>query len=145
MIGFGPWTRAKPGDAQLAPESPSARGLHVGDPLPRYDEAIIDPSKLRDYALSLDHHAGGPKARVFLAILDIGREDWAYLRNEILRVLPDGRVRDINPNPYTTTYGVVLPLRGLNGRVAPVITAWELRVGIPRLVSARVDFKSLSE
>ncbi|HWY89635.1 MAG TPA: hypothetical protein VNY31_03100 [Solirubrobacteraceae bacterium] len=129
----------------MAPESPLSKELRVGDPLPYPDRAIVEDRKLRDYALDTDHDNGGPKARLFYSILHIGREDWAYLRDEILRTLPDGCVREVKPNPYTTTYGVVLPIRGLNGRVVPVITAWKLHGGVPRLVSVRVDIQAIPE
>jgi hypothetical protein len=129
----------------MAPELPPSKALRVGDSLPYPDRAIVEDRKLRDYALDTDHDQGGPKARLFYAILNIGREDWAHLRDEILRRLPDGCVREVKPNPYTTTYGVVLPIRGLNGRVAPVITAWELHEDVPRLVSLRVDIQAIPE
>jgi hypothetical protein len=129
----------------MAAEPPRSKELRVGDPLPHPEQAIVEDRKLRDYALNADHERGGPKARLFYSVLDIGHQDWSYLREEILRMLAEGRVRDVKPNPFTTTYGVVLPVRGLNGRVAPVITAWMLHAGVPRLVSVRVDIQAISE
>ncbi|MHB1537120.1 MAG: DUF6883 domain-containing protein [Solirubrobacteraceae bacterium] len=53
--------------------SPAAEDhrLRIGDPLPRAGEAIISVRKLRDYALNPDHPQGGPKARVFAAVLHL--------------------------------------------------------------------------
>lgn len=117
--------------------------LGIGDPLPRVDAAIISAAKLRDYALDPDHPVGAPKARVFAAALDIERDDWEYLRAAIARALPAGRVETINRGTHSTSYGVVLRIHGLNGRIASVLTAWVLESAVPRLVSLRVDRGSL--
>jgi excisionase family DNA binding protein len=58
--------------------------MQTGLELPRRNEAHIAPGKLRDYVLDPDHPQGRHKARVFAAGLGIYREDWEYLRNEIL-------------------------------------------------------------
>jgi hypothetical protein len=117
--------------------------VRIGDPLPRSNEATIDPAKLRNYALDTDHPVGGAKARVFRAVLAIRRNDWEHLRDEILLALPDGRVTSVNEGKHTTTYGVILSIQGLNGRSGHVLTAWKLSAGVPRLVSARIDRESL--
>jgi hypothetical protein len=51
--------------------------------LPRADAAEISDEKLRDYVLNPEHPLGRHKARVFAATLGIGRDDWAYLRDQI--------------------------------------------------------------
>ncbi len=118
------------------------REPRVGDRLVRAREAIIAERKLRDYALNPDHPDGGPKARVFATVLDIDRDNWRHLRDELLRALPGGRVDRINSGTHATTYGVRLVIRGRNDREARVITAWQLHDGIPHLVTVYVDVAS---
>ncbi len=122
---------------------PASEEPRIGDHLPRALEAIIDERKLRDYALNPDHPVGGPKARLFATVLDIGSDHWEHLRGELLRTLPEGKVDRINAGPYATTYGVRLAIRGLNHREARVITAWQLHDGVPGLVTVYIDVASL--
>ena len=43
--------------------------------LPNGDRAVVDIRKIRDYSLNPDHPGGGHKARVFRAVLGLGREN----------------------------------------------------------------------
>jgi hypothetical protein len=116
----------------------------LGEPLPRADEAIIDRRKLVNYALDPTHPRGRHKAVVFKAELAIDAENWRYLRDRILEALPDYPVSSIQlPDrpEKATTFGVVIPVTGLNGRVALVISAWRLADGRPHLTAARVAKK----
>lgn len=130
--------------SQLDSVDPEHNTPCLGDALPRAKEAVIPVAKLCDYALNPDHPEGGPKARAFASVLGITGDSWEHLRDEMLRTLPTGRISRINANLFATTYGVRLVVRGLNGRDAPITTAWKLVGGIPHFVSARVDFKALS-
>ncbi len=59
----------------------------VTSPLPRLPHAElaqVPPAKLRDYVLNPTHPQGGPKSRVFAAVLGITRADWQYLRQQLL-------------------------------------------------------------
>src|SRR2546423_15481024 len=91
----------------------------IGQVLPCAEKAIIPRAKLVDYALDPDHPDGGHKAMVFKSALAIERAQWRYLRRQILAGLPS--------NPVTTchqakapakraTWGVPMPITGLNGR-----------------------------
>jgi len=51
--------------------------------LPNADLAQVSEAKLRDYVLNPAHPQGGPKARVFAAVLGITRTDWQYLRRQL--------------------------------------------------------------
>lgn len=89
---------------------------------------------------------------MFRQALDIGRDDWEYLRNTILEALPHHPVTDVRESPVTDvresehahaapTWEVLVPMQGLGTRAERrllVITAWEMIDGRPGLVTARV-------
>jgi filamentous hemagglutinin len=113
--------------------------------VPGAADAVVPPSKLRDYALDPDHHRGGAKARLFASRLGIGRDDWEFLAGQLragVRVYPVSRI-DIGA--FGASYEVVIPIDGLNGETHPVVSAWFVeapREGLPpppRLVSAYVQ------
>lgn len=58
----------------------------------------MDPEKLRDYLLSPDHEHGRHKARVFQSALGIDRDDWAYLREQIVTWAVDAEVSEAGPD-----------------------------------------------
>jgi hypothetical protein len=109
--------------------------------LPGYENAEIEPAKLRDYCLNPDHDTGQHKARVFASALGIGSEDWLYLASQIHARLPECPVTRITPTPWGACYEVVMMIDGRNGAQHPVITAWFIapRGPVPRLASAYVD------
>jgi hypothetical protein len=113
----------------------------IGHPLPRADEAFIDPAKLVDYALNPEHPRGRDEAIPFKRALAIERNDWRYLRDRILVALPRHPVATVHrperPEELTT-WTVPIPIRGLNGRVLMVITVWKVVRGRPELVSTWV-------
>lgn len=109
--------------------------------LPNADQAWIPPGKLRDYALDPDHPRGGPKARLFTALLAIRQRDWLYLRDQILAGVKKVEARPHAQNEYGALYEVIIPVRGLNGHVHPVRTGWIVLHegdGIPLLTTAYV-------
>jgi hypothetical protein len=113
----------------------------LGHPLPRAADAYIDPDKLIHYSLDPNSPVGRHKARVFERVLAIGRKDWRYLYDQVLDALPDCPVTSVRPARRVeedTTWGVVMPIRGLNGRQALVRTSWKLVRRRPELISAFV-------
>lgn len=66
--------------------------------LPRASKADIAAEKLRDYALNPEHSTGRDKARVFRSALDIGQDDWEFLRDQILERVPEAPVTAVRPN-----------------------------------------------
>ena len=113
----------------------------LGRSLPRAHEAQIDPRKLTEYSLDPCSRHGRHKARVFARALGIGPRDWVYLRDAILAGLPDQpatSVRLPRHSDEVTTWGVAIPIRGLNGRVLLVRTTWKVEKGFPELTSAMV-------
>lgn len=116
----------------------------IGEPLPRAELAYIDPDKLRRYALSRENPLGRHKAEVFWRALNIGADDWEYLRDAVLEALPHrpvSGVREPRHNEEAYTWEVLVPIEGLarkRGRLLQVVTAWEMVEGRPRLVTLRV-------
>lgn len=66
--------------------------------LPDAHRAIVDPEKLRDYVLSPDHEHGRHKARVFRSALGIDRDNWDYLREQIVTGIVDADVSEVSPD-----------------------------------------------
>jgi uncharacterized protein DUF6883 len=100
--------------------------------LPSYEKAQIPDHKLRDYALCPTHQDGGPKAKYFQG-LDIGPEDWEYLRDEIIKGLPQARITAFVFNSwfeggrrcFGIQYEVPVSILGHNGQRREIVTAWK--------------------
>lgn len=108
--------------------------------LPRAAEAVVPRSKLTGYALSPTHSRGRHKARVFAATLAITADDWAYLRGQIRVAVIDAPIRGRRVTPFGLAYEVPISVRGLNGRIARVITTWVVQgEAPPRLTSTWAD------
>lgn len=113
----------------------------IGEPLPRADAAYIDPRKLVAYALDRSSQKGRHKAVVFERALGIEKRHWRYLRDEILHSLPHfpvSGVRLATTPENVTTWEVLIPVLGTNGRTLRVLTGWRLDTGRPELATARV-------
>lgn len=109
--------------------------------LPRASEAKIAAEKLRDYALNPEHPTGHDKARVFRSALDIGQDDWEFLRDQILERVPEAPVTAVRPNPpWGVEYDVRIPVDGHNGETHRVITGWlVIEDAAPRLITLYVE------
>jgi hypothetical protein len=109
--------------------------------LPRAEEAVIAPEKLRRYALDPTHARGRHKARVFAAVLGIGPDDWLHLHDQILAAIPAASVRRSRSTPFGLAYEVLVVVEGLNAARASVITTWivQRHDPRPRLTSTWVD------
>jgi len=108
-------------------------------PLPFVHFAELDIRKLRDYCLNPDHPEGRGKARVFRSALGITQADAEWLRDEILRLLPDAEAVPARVDRHGARFHVDLPITRLGRRVV-VRTAWIVapEARSPRLVSCRV-------
>jgi hypothetical protein len=119
----------------------------IGEPLPCAEDAYNVHEKLTDYSLNPDHATGGPKAAGFARILGITARDLDYLADALLvgvREMPVSEVRD--RGVHGIHCGVIVRVRGLEqhaGRVANVLTSWEIRWDgdAPRLVTAYITTK----
>jgi hypothetical protein len=116
--------------------------MMAAHPLPNCVGAIIEDSKLVDYALSPESERGRHKAHVFERALGFTRANWQDLKRAILDALPRCDAAPQPDTPFGKKYTVVVPVTGPNGRSADVLTVWQydrlpdgtLR-DVPRLVT----------
>lgn len=100
--------------------------------LPGAADAVIPPDKLRTYALNLDHEIGGPKARLFLELLGIAADDWQFLSEQIKQgVLRAPAFGKVSLSDYGVKFDVITAVKGRNGAIKPVLSAWIVRPGEP--------------
>ena len=96
--------------------------------LPFADRAVVDPSKVRDYLLSVGHPIGRFKATVFFA-LGYSPENWERLRDDLLALARTGDVIPGRATPYGQTYEVSGILTGPSGRSGRFVSVWLLPPG----------------
>lgn len=121
-------------------------GLRAGDPLPQSPTVAAAVEKLTDYCLALDHPVGTHKARVFRRMLGFERQDADELAARLVVAVRGGApIRNVRDNhPFGVLCDVRVSVDGIRecrGRMAFVVTVWELRTlnSSPRLVTAYVD------
>jgi hypothetical protein len=100
----------------------------MADLLPNAAEAVIDPRKLRDYALNLEHDSGRFKA-AFFAQMGYDAVQWRLLERDIRAQHLSQVVEQGQPSPYGQKYSITAPLRGLIGEARQVTTVWLFRPG----------------
>jgi len=112
------------------------------NPLPNYENAIIEDSKLTEYALNPDSNTGKHKARVFQSALGFNLTNWRLLKQAILDALPRYEAQFKSETVFGKKYTVELLVTGPNGNSLPVLTAWQFDrqldgtlSEIPRLVT----------
>jgi hypothetical protein len=110
------------------------------DALANYQEAVINPDKLKNYALNPTSDSGKHKARVFKSVLGFDQSNWELLSQSILAELPYHEATLKEEDQHGKRYTVVLPITGPSGNTADVLTGWIIDPGCdyPRLTTARV-------
>jgi hypothetical protein len=105
--------------------------------LPNVSQAIVEPSKVRDYLLSPVHPIGRFKAVVFAA-LGYAQEEWPRLRDDLLAHASAGEVFAAESGPYGQKYTVSGSLTGPNGRTRRFRSVWLVgdESSPPRFVTA---------
>lgn len=105
--------------------------------LPGAHRAVVDPIKVRDYLLSLEHPVGRGKARFFLA-LGFSRSDWSALQRAFLAVAEQSEAIPLAESPYGQKYEARAIIQGPRGQAAEVVTIWIVLADedFPRLVTA---------
>ncbi len=123
--------------ATIPDEDTPSFSIEVGT-MARAADAIVEDGKLSGYLLSLDHPAGGPKARWFRDVLAIGPDDAPHLEAQLkMGLLQAEELFKVRSSEYGVRYHVVTSVTGLNGRTAAVTSAWEVEDdGVPRFVTA---------
>lgn len=91
-------------------------------------DAYIDPRKLRDYALNINHDSGRFKA-AFFAQMGYDAENWQLLERDIREQhLTTGAERG-SASSFGIKYNIIAPLVGPNGESRWVTTVWIFRAG----------------
>lgn len=107
--------------------------------LPNADNAVADIRKLCDYSLSLTHHTGKHKARVFSSVLGMTIDDAEALRDILLKAVKQYEAEVGMKDEYGQRYRVDFPLEWKNRR-AIIRSGWIIEPDIPypRLTSCYV-------
>jgi uncharacterized protein len=103
-------------------------GSHHGratNPLPNYEEAVIEDGKFVSYALSPQSDRGQHKARVFESALGFNLTNWEHFKQAILDALPFRPATLTSETIFGKKYEIVLPITGSNGRTVDVLTIWQ--------------------
>jgi hypothetical protein len=104
--------------------------------VPNAERAIVDMSKLRDYALNPTHRVGGHKARLFAKLLGMTLSDSEALRDILLDVAQSESAILGELDEHGQRYVIDFLLTWQNNR-AMVRSAWIIRPDedFPRLVT----------
>jgi hypothetical protein len=104
--------------------------------LPNADRAVINPRKLRDYALNPDHPTGGYKA-AFFGQMGYSSRDWQQLEQDVRAQHLTHPARPGKSSPHGTKYIITAPLQGPYGPARQVTTVWIIRYesDVPELVT----------
>src|SRR6185503_16551008 len=89
--------------------------------LSNYQEAVIEPDKLKKYSLDPTSDAGKHKARVFKSALGFDQSNWELLSQSILNELPYREAVFKEEDEHGKRYTVILPITGPNGATADVL------------------------
>jgi hypothetical protein len=95
------------------------------NPLPNYESAVIETSKLVHYALNPNSERGQHKARVFQRALGFNLSNWEQLKQAIIEALPTHSATLTSETIFGRKYEVRLSIRGPNGNRANVTTVWQ--------------------
>ncbi len=109
--------------------------------LPNCESAVIPDEKLTGYALNMDHPVGRNKAIAFQKVLGYNIDNRSVLLSQVRAGLKKYRYIEKESTQYGRPFEVSMLVRGINGRYAPIVTAWQIdnRSDMPRLVSIYVD------
>ncbi len=89
------------------------------------EEDFEDMSKkLTEYCLNMEHEKGKDKARVFESILGIKKEDYKFLRAQLIQGLKENKVEYRELNCHGINFGANIKIQGKNGKMAIVTTGW---------------------
>jgi hypothetical protein len=113
--------------------------------LPGCDRAVVDIAKLRDYCLNPYHEDGKHKARVFAAVLGLGRKDAGWLRDQLMRAAATQRAVLSGETRFGTLYVLDFLLTTAEGS-AQLRSGWIVRHSedFPRLTTCYVKGGALS-
>lgn len=107
--------------------------------LPNASLAIIDPGKIRDYCLNIEHPRGKHKAKIFQEVLGITKNDTQALILQIKRQIRSSDCIVGEADTYGQRYTVDIIIRK-HSLEAMIRTAWIIKTkeNIPRLTTCYV-------
>jgi len=104
--------------------------------IPNAERAVVDIHKLRDYCLNPTHDEGKHKARLFVAVLGMTRDDAEDLRDALLQAVKTHDAQLGRRDEYGQRYAVDFVL-AWRGKQAMIRSSWIIEHGsdTPRLTS----------
>ena len=107
--------------------------------LPNAKQAFVDDEKLRNYCLNPSHSRGRNKARIFSALLGLTADQFAVLRDAILKAVLVEDARQGEGDSFGQRYIVDFQMTGPRKTVT-VRTAWIVlrHEDFPRLTSCYI-------
>jgi hypothetical protein len=111
-------------------------------PVPFASAAIVEPAKVRDYLLNLEHPDGGSKAAWFRS-LGYTRDDWQQLAGDLLGIAQECGSFATERTRFGVKYLAKGKLGRSKSRSGSVLTVWIVEGDDPpRLVTAYPDEES---
>jgi hypothetical protein len=104
--------------------------------IPNADNAIIEPTKIANYLLNVDHPDGGSKARL-LESLGYTSASWQQLEADLRSMhLTEDYIATRN-TVWGVRYEIVAPLTGPSGDTVMFRSVWQIDLGTdaPRLIT----------
>lgn len=109
-------------------------------------ETAVPPPKLTHYALNSEHPDGRGKAKFFNEVLQIGPADWLFLKAQIHDAVLSAELRDFVMKRWSggigLSFNAILPIKGMNGRTANVLTNWILEPDKEPSLSTIIPFET---
>lgn len=90
-------------------------------------EYRFDDKKLYDYLLNTEHEHGKSKAVFFRDILAIERNQWRYLKDQILHGMKNAELYRFKNTQHGFDHGAYISITGLNGKTATIVVGWMFR------------------
>lgn len=108
--------------------------------LPNQGSAVIAPTKLRDYLLSMSSERGRGKA-VFFARLGYTDANWEELDADLRSQILPMDAEEVEANQYVRKFVIRGRLKGPSGLEASIVSLWGIDRGkdFPRLLTAYPD------
>lgn len=96
--------------------------------LPNREQAVIEPEKLTEYLLNLNHRRGGAKAQLLIRF-GYTLDNWQQLAADIRRDHLELDVDDMQETPYGIRYKIRAALQTPTGELLMVRTIWQVDTG----------------
>jgi hypothetical protein len=120
----------------------SRRGAGMGSRIPlvmripRAEDAVIAPEKLRDYLLNPEHRRGATKARLLHAF-GYRRDNWQQLEAELREQHLTQDAQQVAASEFGVRYEIRAPITTPSGRSLRMCSIWQIDTGsdVPRLIT----------